>query len=85
MARESKREDGKKMVGTVLVPTDFSDNGKKIILCLTKIPGINEVVLQHVVNATQYPNAGGHTNRISGMRRSSSVRKKSSLRVLDLP
>ena len=46
------------MLGKVLVPTDFSDNAKKIILCLTKIPGINEIVLQHVVDATHYTKRG---------------------------
>lgn len=46
------------MLGKVLVPTDFSDNAKKIILCLTKIPGISEIVLQHVVDATHYTKRG---------------------------
>ncbi len=48
----------KDMLGRVLVPTDFSDNAKKILLCLTKIPGITEVVLQHVVDATHYTKRG---------------------------
>lgn len=46
------------MLGKVLVPTDFSDNAKKILLCLTKIPGITEIVLQHVVDATHYTKRG---------------------------
>jgi nucleotide-binding universal stress UspA family protein len=46
------------MLGKVLVPTDFSDDAKKIILCLTKIPGIKAVVLQHVVDATHYSRHG---------------------------
>ncbi|MDD1717772.1 MAG: universal stress protein [Methanoregulaceae archaeon] len=41
------------MRGKVLVPTDFSRHAKKIIVCVTKIPGIKEVVLQHVVDATR--------------------------------
>lgn len=41
------------MRGKVLVPTDFSKHAKKIIVCVTKIPGIKEVVLQHVVDATR--------------------------------
>ena len=46
------------MLGKVLVPTDFSDNAKKIILCLTRIPGITEIVLQHVVDATHHTKRG---------------------------
>jgi nucleotide-binding universal stress UspA family protein len=46
------------MLGKVLVPTDFSEHAKKIILCLTKIPGIKEIVLQHVVDATHYTKRG---------------------------
>jgi nucleotide-binding universal stress UspA family protein len=46
------------MLGKVLVPTDFSDNAKKILLCLTKIPGITDVVLQHVVDATHSTKRG---------------------------
>ena len=46
------------MLGKVLVPTDFSDNAKKILLCLTKIPGISAIVLQHVVDATHYTKRG---------------------------
>ncbi|HWS21931.1 MAG TPA: universal stress protein [Methanoregula sp.] len=46
------------MFGKVLVPTDFSEYAKKTILCLTKIPGIQEVVLQHVVDATQHTKHG---------------------------
>ncbi len=46
------------MLGKILVPTDFSDNAKQIILCLTRIPGIHEVALQHVVDATHYTKRG---------------------------
>jgi nucleotide-binding universal stress UspA family protein len=46
------------MFNRVLVPTDFSEYAKKTMLCLTKIPGIQEIVLQHVVDATQYTKHG---------------------------
>jgi nucleotide-binding universal stress UspA family protein len=46
------------MLGKVLVPTDFSEDAKKIILCLTKIPGFKEIVLLHVVDATHYTKRG---------------------------
>lgn len=46
------------MFGKVLVPTDFSQHAKKTMLCLTRIPGIKEIILQHVVNATQYTKHG---------------------------
>lgn len=46
------------MIGKVLVPTDFSEDAKKIVLCLTKIPGIQEIVLQHVVDATHHTKHG---------------------------
>jgi len=46
------------MLGKVLVPTDFSEHAKKILLCLTRIPGIKEIVLQHVVDATHYTRHG---------------------------
>jgi nucleotide-binding universal stress UspA family protein len=46
------------MLGKVLVPTDFSEDAKKILLCLTRIPGIKEIVLQHVVDATHYSRHG---------------------------
>ena len=51
-----RQEDG--MFNRVLVPTDFSEHAKKTMLCLTKIPGIKEVVLQHVVDATHYTKHG---------------------------
>jgi nucleotide-binding universal stress UspA family protein len=47
-----------KMFGKVLVPTDFSEYAKKTILCLTRIPGIHEIVLQHVFDATHYTKHG---------------------------
>ena len=46
------------MFGKVLVPTDFSEYAKKTMLCLTRIPGIQEIVLQHVVDATQHTKHG---------------------------
>jgi len=46
------------MFGKVLVPTDFSEYSKKTIVCLTVIPGITEVVLQHVVDATRHTRHG---------------------------
>ncbi len=46
------------MFSRVLVPTDFSEYAKKTILCLTRIPGIKEVVLQHVFDATQHTKHG---------------------------
>jgi nucleotide-binding universal stress UspA family protein len=46
------------MFGKVLVPTDFSEYAKKTMLCLTRIPGIQEVVLQHVVDATRHTRHG---------------------------
>jgi nucleotide-binding universal stress UspA family protein len=46
------------MFGKVLVPTDFSEHAKKTILCLTRIPGIQEIILQHVVDATQHTKHG---------------------------
>jgi nucleotide-binding universal stress UspA family protein len=63
MTRKRVKHHGvKKMFGKVLVPTDFSEYAKKTILCLTRIPGIQEVVLQHVVNATQ-PTRHGWTHQ----------------------
>ena len=46
------------MFGKVLVPTDFSEHTKKTIICLTRIPGLQEIVLQHVVDATQHTKHG---------------------------
>lgn len=46
------------MFGKVLVPTDFSKHAKNTILCLTQIPGIHEIVLQHVFDATQHTKHG---------------------------
>jgi nucleotide-binding universal stress UspA family protein len=46
------------MFEKVLVPTDFSEHAKKTIVCLTRIPGVREVVLQHVINATHYTKRG---------------------------
>ena len=38
-----------------IVPTDFSEYAKKTILCVTRIPGIQEIVLQHGVDAPSTP------------------------------
>lgn len=46
------------MFGKVLVPTDFSEYAKKTIACLTRIPGIHEVVLLHVFDATRHTRRG---------------------------
>jgi len=46
------------MFGKVLVPTDFSEYAKKTIVCLTRIPGIHEIVLLHVFDATHYTKHG---------------------------
>jgi len=46
------------MLGKVLVPTDFSGYAKKTLECITRIPGIKEIVLQHVVDATRYTKRG---------------------------
>lgn len=48
----------KPMFERILVPTDFSDHAKKTLICLTKIPGIREVVLLHIVDATLYTRRG---------------------------
>lgn len=40
------------MFEKVLFPTDFSDYAQKTLECLGEIPGIKEVVLLHVVDAT---------------------------------
>jgi len=47
-----------KMFGKVLVPTDFSEYAKKTMVCLTRIPGIHEVVLLHVFDATRHTKRG---------------------------
>jgi nucleotide-binding universal stress UspA family protein len=46
------------MFERILVPTDFSDHAKKALVCLTRIPGIREVVLLHIIDATQYTRRG---------------------------
>jgi nucleotide-binding universal stress UspA family protein len=59
ITRKREEQQGvKKMFGKVLFPTDFSEYAKKTILCLTRIPGIQEVVLQHVVDATRHTKHG---------------------------
>jgi nucleotide-binding universal stress UspA family protein len=46
------------MFEKILVPTDFSDHAKKTLVCLTRIPGIREVVLLHIVDATRFTRSG---------------------------
>ncbi len=46
------------MFERILVPTDFSDHAKKTLICLTRIPGLREVVLLHIVDATRYTKSG---------------------------
>ena len=41
------------MYEKVLFPTDFSEYAKKTLQCIEDIPGIKEVVLLHVVDATK--------------------------------
>jgi hypothetical protein len=42
------------MFKKVLFPTDFSEFAQRMIGCITEIPGIREVVLLHIIDATQY-------------------------------
>ncbi len=39
------------MFEKVLFPTDFSGYAQKTFECIGEIPGVKEVVLQHVVDA----------------------------------
>jgi len=40
------------MFNKVLFPTDFSENAHKTLECIGEIPGVREIVLLHVVDAT---------------------------------
>ena len=40
------------MFEKVLIPTDFSRYSSKIIECIAEIPGMKEVVLLHVLDAS---------------------------------
>lgn len=41
------------MFEKVLFPTDFSDFAQKMLDCITDIPGVKEVILLYVIDATQ--------------------------------
>lgn len=45
---------GEKMVEKILFPTDFSEFAQRMLGCITEIPGIIEVILLHIIDATQY-------------------------------
>lgn len=49
------------MYEKVLFPTDFSESAKKTLECIGDIPGIKEVILLHVVDAT-HPSKHGWTH-----------------------
>lgn len=48
------------MFEKVLVPTDFSKYAQKIVECIGELPGVKEIVLLHVVDAT-HPSKVGWT------------------------
>ncbi len=50
------------MFEKVLVPTDFSEYSHKTLECIREIPGIKEVVLLHVVDATHLSPKHGWTH-----------------------
>lgn len=49
------------MFEKVLFPTDFSGYAQKTLECIGEIPGVNEVILLHVVDAT-HPSKHGWTH-----------------------
>src|SRR4030067_2854092 len=49
------------MFEKVLFPTDFSEYAQKMLECIGEIPGIKEVVLLHIVDAT-HPSKRGWTH-----------------------
>jgi nucleotide-binding universal stress UspA family protein len=49
------------MFEKVLLPTDFSTDARKLLACVGNIPGVHEVILLHVVDAT-HPPKGGKTH-----------------------
>lgn len=49
------------MFEKVLFPTDFSEYAQKTLECIGEIPGVKEVVLMHVVDAT-HPSKRGWTH-----------------------
>ncbi|MDO9549610.1 MAG: universal stress protein [Methanoregula sp.] len=42
------------MFEKILFPTDFSEFAQKTLSCVTAIPGVKEVVLLHLIDATHY-------------------------------
>jgi nucleotide-binding universal stress UspA family protein len=42
------------MFEKVLFPTDFSEFAQQMLSCITEIPGIRDVVLLNIIDATQY-------------------------------
>ncbi|MCZ7397555.1 MAG: hypothetical protein O8C59_03475, partial [Candidatus Methanoperedens sp.] len=46
------------MFEKVLFPTDFSGYAQKTLECICEIPGVKEVVLQHVVDAAYLSKQG---------------------------
>jgi nucleotide-binding universal stress UspA family protein len=45
---------GEYMFEKILFPTDFSEFAQKMLGCVTDIPGVKEVVLLHIIDATHY-------------------------------
>ncbi|WAC05912.1 MAG: universal stress protein [Methanoregula sp.] len=57
------------MFEKVLLPTDFSGDAQKLLACLGDIPGLKEVILLHVVDATHPPKGGlTHDQQIENAR-----------------
>ena len=46
------------MFEKILLPTDLSGHAKKTIECVSRFPWIKEIILLHVVDATQYSHHG---------------------------
>ena len=46
------------MFEKVLLPTDFSGDARNLLACVGDIPGVHEVILLHVVDATHPPKGG---------------------------
>jgi nucleotide-binding universal stress UspA family protein len=49
------------MFEKVLLPTDFSGDARNLLACVGDIPGVHEVILLHIVDAT-HPPKGGRTH-----------------------
>jgi nucleotide-binding universal stress UspA family protein len=41
---------GRRVFEKVLIPTDFSEHARKVIECVSKIPGVKEIVLLNVIS-----------------------------------